>query len=359
MKLQWIDFTPLPPQAGKEIQPGVAGALAGVHGDYMMVAGGANFEKGMPWEGGPKVLHDAIFLLRSGERVWRQISDRLPHPMGYAACVSLPQGVLAAGGDVDQGQIDQVALFAFADGKIHRTLLPSLPRPLSAAGATVVAHRVYLAGGMDGNGAVDAFYCLDMNHLAARWEVLPPLPQPLSHVVVAGQSDGEEICIYVLGGRFRNGDLSTFSSAVWKYKPSRRQWQQEGPIMNEGSAFALSAGTGIAVRDRYILLIGGDPGDLFNKTEQFNNAIEKAASDAERRQLVQQKTQHLTSHPGFSRQVLCYDTVTKTWQNPGETPAASQVTTQIFYWGDTIVIPSGEVRPGTRTPRVVGIRVEE
>ena len=44
---QSIDSLPTP-------NIGVAGAFSGVHNGAMVVAGGANFPNGMPWEGGKK-----------------------------------------------------------------------------------------------------------------------------------------------------------------------------------------------------------------------------------------------------------------------------------------------------------------
>ena len=53
--MQWEEVTVLPPSEGELIQPGLAGAFAGVSGEVLLIGGGANFPKGLPWEGGPKV----------------------------------------------------------------------------------------------------------------------------------------------------------------------------------------------------------------------------------------------------------------------------------------------------------------
>jgi hypothetical protein len=50
-----------------------------------MVAGGANFPAGRPWEGGRKVWHDGIFFLgadaaSAGAQTWRRVG-RLPRPL--------------------------------------------------------------------------------------------------------------------------------------------------------------------------------------------------------------------------------------------------------------------------------------
>ncbi|HUS93421.1 MAG TPA: sodium/solute symporter, partial [Phycisphaerae bacterium] len=51
--------------------------------------------------------------------------------------------------------------------------------------------------------------------------------------------------------------------------------------------------------------------------------------------------------------VLAYHTITDTWALVGELPAGSQVTTAAVRWGEAVVIPTGEISPGVRTPRVL------
>ncbi|MCX6905182.1 MAG: hypothetical protein NTW03_17230, partial [Verrucomicrobia bacterium] len=56
-------------------------------------------------------------------------------------------------------------------------------------------------------------------------------------------------------------------------------------------------------------------------------------------------------HPGFSRNILGFDTRSGEWKAMGETPAPRATVTAV-PWGDAFVIPSGEVRPGVRSPEV-------
>ncbi len=72
-------------------------------------------------------------------------------------------------------------------------------------------------------------------------------------------------------------------------------------------------------------------------------------------------------HPGFRREVLAYHTLTDTWAGAGDVltdkkpdaalnPSASTwapVTTPLVVWEGHLVLPSGEVRPGVRTNRVL------
>src|SRR4051794_13907380 len=41
---------------------GLAGAFAGVSSGALLVAGGANFPNGMPWDGGAKVWQDRVWV---------------------------------------------------------------------------------------------------------------------------------------------------------------------------------------------------------------------------------------------------------------------------------------------------------
>ena len=55
----WRIAAELPAAAGQSKALGFAGMISGVHHDKLLVAGGANFPDGLPWEGGQKkYVHD-------------------------------------------------------------------------------------------------------------------------------------------------------------------------------------------------------------------------------------------------------------------------------------------------------------
>lgn len=359
--LKSVSFPELPPALGDSVQPGLAGPVAGAHGNFVLVAGGANFENGLPWRGGQKKYHDEIFLMEktaSGKFDWKQSTERLPFPMAYPACLSTENGVLAIGGETEKGPIADVSLFSFQNGSVKRTNLPVLPVATSSAGAAFVDSTVFVAGGLTSEGATSAFYSLDLNQPEKGWRVLPEMPVALSHAVVVSQSDSTETCIYVIGGRNKTSEVSTFLSSVWKYQPSKQKWTNEGDIISEGKSLGLSAGTGVAAGEEHILLLGGDPGIFFNRTERLNNAIEKTSEEDEKQKLWQEKDEMLSNHPGFSKDILAFNTRSKTWFKIDQISGESPVTTTAFVWNGAIVIPSGEVRPGIRTPKVIGFNIE-
>jgi len=356
LNLHWFDFPAIPPPVGELIQPGLAGPISGADGNYLMVAGGSNFENGMPWRGGLKKYHDEIYLLEKKSETdysWKQAAEKLPFPMAYSACVSMPQGVVSIGGEDEHRAVKDVFLFSFQDGQINRKNLPDLPRALSSASAVAIGSEIYVAGGLEALGASNAFYSLDLKNSKAGWAKLPGLQVALSHAVVVSQQDGSEKCIYVIGGRNKSNEISTFLSSVLKYSPSSKKWSHEGDIISNRKAVKLSAGTGIAFGSHHIVLFGGDPGIFYNRTEKLNIEIEKAQGKDEKQKLRMEKEVMLTNHPGFSREVLVYNTISKIWERVGEIAYESPVTTIAFVWDGKVVIPSGEVRPGIRTPQIL------
>ncbi|MFM2413489.1 MAG: hypothetical protein RJB05_665, partial [Armatimonadota bacterium] len=76
---------------------GIAAPFAGVLNTGLVVAGGANFPMAYPWEGGAKVWHDRIYLLREPDADWETIG-KLPQPLGYGASFTVDGGVVIAGG---------------------------------------------------------------------------------------------------------------------------------------------------------------------------------------------------------------------------------------------------------------------
>ncbi len=230
--LKSVSFPELPPALGDSVQPGLAGPIAGAHGNFVLLAGGANFENGLPWRGGQKKYHDEIFLMEktpSGELVWKQSSEKLPFALAYPACVSTNKGVISIGGEDFDSPINDVFIFSFQDGTVKQTNLPGLPVATSSAGAALIDSTVFVAGGLTSEGATSAFYSFDLNQPEKGWRILPELPVALSHAVVVSQADSTETCIYVIGGRNKTSEVSTFLSSVWKYQPSKQKWTNVSP----------------------------------------------------------------------------------------------------------------------------------
>lgn len=375
-RLNWQSLPALPESSEGIGQPGVAGPFVGVlsGGDIplVVVGGGANFPEGLPWEtredgtAPPKIYHDTIFVMERADGEWRWLDGRwkLPHSMGYGAAVSVDGEVICIGGEsknrpVDGKQtrelFDSVFSISWVGGGIEiDTEFPSLPEALTSPSAAVVGEKIYVAGGDAGQGATTTFLCLD---LAKRmdtdwqWEKLPNWAgSPRVMALSVGQSDK----FWLMSGRHVHDGSVDLLKDVWSFDPSSEQWNRHLDLPR-----CVMAGTVVASGNAHVLVIGGAEGELFRKLDfGFSEAIARAMADgdqAEASELERQKLELLNNHPGFSKDVLSYHTVTDTWVSLGEIDGLSPVTTTAVDVGDEIIIPSGEISPGIRTRQVLSL----
>ncbi|MCD8033081.1 MAG: sodium/solute symporter [Alistipes sp.] len=293
---------------------GIAGVFSGRIDGKLLIAGGANFPDRTPDANGEKRYHRDLYIY-DASRGWQVIRDALPAPRAYGISVTLPEGVLCIGGCDAANCTDQVSLLTLDGDRPRFTPWPSLPRPLANAAGALVGHRVYVAGGIEqveGAAATRNFFVLDLHDRGRGWQELPPWPGPArAFAVAASQSDGFDNCFYLFSGRDFSGDSAwTVHKDGYRYNPRLGSWDRL-----EGE-FPVMAGTAAPFGTNHILLIGGRSGT--NSDDQL---------------------------------LRLYHTITETLT---EIPVSDEidlpVTTNVLPDDDGILITSGEIRPGVRTP---------
>ena len=328
-QLSWEGLPQLPNELG------VAGPFAGVHNDALIVAGGANFPQPV-WDN-EKAWHDDIFVLtKSGDKlVWKD-GGKLAQPIAYGAAVSTPDGVVCMGGNDAEATFDDVFLLSWdaSAETVTTTKYPSLPKPCAYGAATLVGDVIYLAGGQNGQSletAMTNFWALDLskkgNPAEFVWQELPAWPGPSRALnLTVDQHNGTHDCVYVISGRRQentNSNSVEFLKDVWEYTPATGEWRKRADAPR-----SVMAGTAIGYGQNQILVLGGADGSLFFKGDELKD-----------------------EHPGFPKKALAYDTIADRWTEAGATPR-NHVTTIAVEWDGAIIIPSGEVRPRVRSPRV-------
>lgn len=356
LSIKWKIAAQLPAENGKDISIGVAGPVTGIHNGVLIVAGGANFPEGLPWNGGKKIYQDEIFVLqhkRKGKFQWLETKTlKLPFATAYGANVNTEQGIVYLGGENENGISKSVILLQWnrQSEKVEINNLPDLPIPLTNASATVNKNIIYIAGGETVNAVSHNFYSLDLTKIATTgWKHLPDLPYAVSNAVMVVQSNGEQEEIYLLGGRKKNTNtVSDFYNLVYAFNIDTNIWEEK-----KSMPAPKAAGTGIAVGNNYILLFGGDDGTTFNKTESLIMAISNEKDEIKKQNLVEQKNKLQMAHPGFKPDVMLYNTVTNEWKKLADIPFAVPATTTAVVWDNCVFIPSGEIKAGVRSRQVL------
>lgn len=316
--LAWAQLPLLPDPLG------VAAPFAGQSGGALLVAGGANFPNGYPWEGGKKVWHDTIYALTATNGQW-QVAGRLPRPLAYGVSVTTPQGVLCIGGDDGQGYLAGVFLMKYAGGRIQFENYPPLPVPLADAAGALAGSTVYVCGGSEKPGeqsALNRLFALDLDASEPQWRELAPCPGLPRILPVAAAIGGT---FYLCGGAAlepTNGRIArVYLRDTWGYTPGKG-WARLADLPKT----IVAAPSPAPAVDSEFLIVGGDDGSHvgFKPVQQ---------------------------HPGFSKSVLLYNAAANVWRADGQTPAA-RATAPVAWWQNRFVIPCGEQRPGVRSPQV-------
>ena len=349
-QIDWSIVTQLPIAQGLQNQMGLAGAISGIHHDVMLIAGGSNFEDKMPWEGGKKKYYSDIYVLqkdKKGQFSWKTKTYKLPYNLAYSAAVSTPKGVLCMGGENENGLRNEVFLLKWNEEKQNISIvnLPSLPFAVTNASATIQSHYVYLAGGEIASGVSNVFLCFDLNDILVGWKPMPSLPHETSHAVfLAGNNS-----LFLVGGRKKNTDgISDLYQSLYEFDIQKNNWIEKSKL-----PYALSAGTGLLINSKDILLFGGDRGETFHQVELLIAAISVEKDEVKKQELNQQKAQIQASHPGFIKEVLRYNIKTNHWSKLNDISFAVPVTTLALLWDKNILIPCGEIKAGVRTLNIL------
>ena len=301
---------------------GVAAPVAGVLNTALVVAGGANFPKAYPWERGAKVWHDRIYRLREPDARWETIG-KLPQPLGYGASFTVDGGVVIAGGSDSGRHYASCWLMTERSGRVVFEPLPSLPIPIANVGFARLGNLLVVVGGQETPASTSAskrVFAMDSTVFGKGWFELPPLLGPariLPGVGVVADS------IFVCSG----ADL------------------YPGP---DGKAVRTN------LRDCYRYTVFGGWKRLTDLQKasvappcplpQIADGLTIFSGDDGSRAWIPQAV-----HPGFDADINLV--TSKRIRALGSAPFA-HVTTTAVAWRGSWVIPSGEIRPGVRTPAV-------
>jgi N-acetylneuraminate epimerase len=324
-RIAWQQLASLPDHEG------FAGAFAGVSQGTLLVAGGANFPGKKPWEGGQKVWYDTVFVLEKPDAQWKT-AGRLPRPLGYGISVSTREGVVCIGGSDAEKHHAEVFVLALRGGQVATKPLPSLPIALANGAGALLGETIFVFGGSEQPGeqsALNRLFALDLAAPQRQWKELEMCPGKPRILPVAAVANG---AFHIAGGaglEQTNGKVArVYLRDAWSYQPGSG-WKRLADLPKP----SVAAPSPAPVVGSEFFIVGGDDGSLAGFTP-----IEK--------------------HPGFPRTIVTYDARTSSWSTGGEIPA-SRATLPAVFWQGRWVLPSGEARPGVRSPEVWTLRGNE
>lgn len=345
--------------ADGSVSLGFAGPINGINNDVLIVAGGANFQDKMPWEGGKKHYSNEIHVLQkcNDKYNWnKKVQSTLPEPIAYCGNTVTDLGVVYVGGENENGLSNKAFILKWNEAKneVETKSLPNFPVHITNIGLTHIGNIVYAIGGDEATKSSDQFLSLDLNSTNLEWKTLPQLPIALANSVVVSQNDTMGVNIYVIGGRTKTASgISDLHNTTFVFNLKKQKWESRANISDGEQTTNFSAGAGVAYGDHSILILGGDNGVVFHKIETYLSQIAQIDSPEEKTKLITEKNLLNTNHNGFYKGLLLYNTNSNSWSKIGELPFLPHVTTTATMWDDKIVLSNGEIKPGIRTPDVM------
>jgi len=355
----------LPAGGGK----GVAAPFFGVTKDYLLVAGGCNFPGIPAADGGAKKYYDEIYLYDGHS--WKQ-AGRLPSAVAYGVSVTVPDGVVCAGGMNGQESFTHVYLLYLKDGRPETRDLPPLPVPLDNMGGAFDGKHIYVAGGETGGTPTNMAFRLRYPG-GTSWERLPDFPgatrmQPVG----VAQNAATGPCFYLMGG-FKtaeiHGDDGDEMALVHhdglRYDPQTNEWDFTSsmlPVSNQ-PPMTLVGATGIASGAGHIVFFGGVNAQVFLRALNRPLFIHDARQRGDKALTAKFEAEDsmYMRHPAewyrFNGDLLIYHTVTDTWVVESRSERLARAGAAVIPYKNMWVVADGEIKPGVRSTDVTGVKM--
>ncbi|MDD2454883.1 MAG: sodium/solute symporter [Kiritimatiellae bacterium] len=401
-EIEWSEGFSLPAQADGRAAIGVGAPFYGEHNGAVLLAGGSNFPDVPLIQGGKKRYWTDIYALLPGSTNWLR-AGHLSSPLAEGMCATTPRGIVCAGGSADGQITDRCFLLTWdaARGAAAEAELPDFPCGVRLGSAAAQGNRVYVAGGEFSEAPVSDVWMLDLDLPQPEWRPLPPLPGPKGRSLPAAfvqNGDQKRTFLYVIGGYARHaaegrdgspnrprtprGGVPTSSgdglaelcaltdgyaydlsqpegSGVWRpISPAVVKAEigdQRSAVRDPTSdirpptsgAWPLLGARCVPVGDQHVLVFGGPDAATYNENQRRLATLTGEAREA-------QRIASLSITPErnrWNRHALVYHTVTDRWFSLGEVPFAPTVVGAALRRSDgSLLIATGEVRPGVRTP---------
>ncbi|KKM74575.1 hypothetical protein LCGC14_1399000, partial [marine sediment metagenome] len=184
-----------------------------------------------------------------------------------------------------------------------------------------------------------------------KLEDFPGAPRALHSIAVQETENSRNL--FVIGGRNQTaGQKSETLTNYLSYDLKDGIWIDEGDITIDGEPRVLMGASAESIGSMGIMVYGGSDEVLFDQLEDFEIQLGREKNDSKISKLTQERDALLKDHPGFSQEILGYNSITKTWYVYDTLTEPIPVTALSFKKNDDFVIVSGEVSPGIRTPEV-------
>lgn len=343
-KILWEVAGKLPAQKGYTENVGTAGLLHGVIGDYVVVGGGANFPNEHLKNGGTKVTHKDLYLLKEVNGEMQTVEQiQLAYEFGYGASVSTGDAIYYLGGSPDAAHASDVLKVTVENNKLKTEIVGKLPVTFENGVAKEKDGKIYFGVGKIGTPGEKAtnsnrFFVYDI--ATAKTEELASFP---------GEGRSQTIG-QILNGKFHvfSGGSSVSYVDGYAYDFKTNTWSKLADVVINGEKTLLLGANSVAISEDEMLVIGGFNYTLWNDANHFLSTLKDE-------ELAKYKLDYFGKEPfryNWNNKVLVYNASKNEWKAIGEIPFDAPCGEALVTVNDKIYSINGEIKPGVRTARI-------
>lgn len=322
----------LPPPKGYEKNIGVSNMLYGVIDNKIVLGGGANFPNKSVLDGGERVTHTSLYLIKPIENSFHIIdSTEFEKPVAFGSTVTYNNMLFYVGGN-------RILKINVINNKLHVQEYASLPFDIERGIAHIHDGIIYYGlGNIDGK-YTNKFFAF--NIFTKENIELPSFPaSERAHPVSAIFE--EEIVIF-------GGGNQTAYTEGYKYNIKKKMWTTLGDVEIDGEKISVIGAGYTKVDNDRLAVIGGFSKEIWDEANYKLNNL----TGEERQQFREFYFNQEFDYYKWNKKLLFYNNSTKSWSSPGNIDFTTPCGNALIAYNNSLYSIMGEIKPGVRTPEI-------
>ena len=342
-KITWEYAGSIPAQIGYEKNVGVAAGLSGNIGKFVVFGGGANFVTKPLSEGGAKVIHKDLYLLKEDGAELKVVDQiTLDRRLESGVSINSKDGVYYVGGSPDGEFGKEILYVTVKNDKLDVKTIGKLPFTFDRGFAVEKDGKIYLGSGRQDGKPSGKFYEFDIK--TGVTTELTSIPGEQDRTQPVGKLLNNSLCVF--GG----GNSIAYTNG-YKYDFTTKKWSQAADISVNGKFISLLGANSVKLNDNEMMVIGGFNKDVYDWAVS-NMGILKDQD------LANFKLKYFgimdPKDFNWNKEVLIYNEKENSWRTVGQVPFDAPCGEGLVLKGNKIYSINGEVKPGVRTDRMYG-----
>jgi len=348
----WQKAGQLPAPEGFSSSIGVSGTYSAFLGDYLIVAGGANFPDGHPFfDQGKKKYYSDVFVFDVSTAQMNLVArGHLPIKAGHGATLVVGNSLYLVGGKNNEQALNSIIKLTLDNNKNPVTeAIGKLPFTWESGGAAWQNNVLYVfAGKQDGQVSNQVCKFSFKSETCIDSQYTPVVPG-LNRSDFPAIHHNEQF--YIFGGlNLAAGKDNYVLTDVHRFDFSTFKWQTLAPIVVDKKPFGVAGGGVASVTNNQLVLLGGVNHSVFNNAILQLTSLKGDALTAFKQHYFSLSKEEVN----FSRRQVIYNINKGSWHAltekvpfiGGAGPVTITQKAKNIYW------ISGEVKPVIRSANV-------